>query len=67
MMETEEKYKVVIVDDERSAIDALRHELEPYSEFEVKGMASNGTKITPLHFDFTDYKMVEEVKSWEIV
>lgn len=44
MMETEEKYKVVIVDDERSAIDALRHELEPYSEFEVKGMASNGTK-----------------------
>ena len=24
MMETEEKYKVVIVDDERTAIDALR-------------------------------------------
>ncbi|WP_294548813.1 LytTR family DNA-binding domain-containing protein [uncultured Bacteroides sp.] len=44
MMETEEKYKVVIVDDERSAIDALRHELEPYRDFEVKGIASNGTK-----------------------
>ena len=29
MMETEEKYKVVIVDDERTAIDALRRELEP--------------------------------------
>ena len=28
MMETEEKYKVVIVDDERTAIDALRRELE---------------------------------------
>ena len=27
MMETEEKYKVVIVDDERTAIDALRREL----------------------------------------
>ena len=36
MMETEEKYKVVIVDDERTAIDALRRELEPYREFEVK-------------------------------
>ena len=44
MMETDEKYKVVIVDDERSAIDALRHELEPYRDFEVKGIASNGTK-----------------------
>ena len=29
MMETEEKYKVVIVDDERTAIDALRRELGP--------------------------------------
>ena len=40
MMETEEKYKVVIVDDERTAIDALRRELEPYREFEVKGIAA---------------------------
>ena len=30
MMDTEEKYKVVIIDDERSASDALRRELEPY-------------------------------------
>ena len=44
MMETEEKYKVVIVDDERTAIDALRRELEPYREFEVKGIAGNGAK-----------------------
>ena len=29
MMETEEKYKVVIVDDERTAIDALRREWSP--------------------------------------
>ena len=36
MMETEEKYKVVIVDDERTAIDALRRELERYREFEGK-------------------------------
>ena len=35
MMDTEDKYKVVIVDDERTAIDALRRELEPYREFEV--------------------------------
>lgn len=44
MMETEEKYKVVIVDDERAAIDVLRRELEPYREFEVKGTAGNGAK-----------------------
>ena len=55
MMETEEKYKVVIVDDERTAIDALRRELEPYREFEVKGIAGNGAKgkkmIMELHPD----------------
>ena len=32
MMDTEEKYKVVIIDDERSASDALRRELEPYGD-----------------------------------
>lgn len=55
MMETEEKYKVVIVDDERTAIEALRRELEPYHEFEVRGVASNGAKgkkmIMELHPD----------------
>ena len=49
------KYKVVIVDDERTAIDALRRELEPYREFEVKGIAGNGAKgkkmIMELHPD----------------
>ena len=44
MMDTEEKYKVVIIDDERSASDALRRELEPYREFEIKGIASSGAK-----------------------
>ena len=63
MMETEEKYKVVIVDDERTAIDALRRELEPYREFEVKGIAGNGAKgkkmIMELHPDllFLDVEM----------
>ena len=55
MMETEEKYKVVIVDDERTAIDALRRELEPYREFEVKEIAGTGAKgkkmIMELHPD----------------
>lgn len=45
MMDTEDKYKVVIVDDERTAIDALRRELEPYREFEVKGIAGNGARV----------------------
>lgn len=45
MMETENNtYKVVIVDDDRTAIDALRRELEPYREFEVKGIAGTGAK-----------------------
>ena len=55
MMDTEEKYKVVIIDDERSASDALRRELEPYREFEIKGIASSGAKgkkmIMELHPD----------------
>lgn len=44
MMETDNTYKVVIVDDDRTAIDALRRALEPYREFEVKGTAANGAK-----------------------
>lgn len=36
MMNAEDKYKVVIVDDERTAIDALRRELGAYQEFEIK-------------------------------
>lgn len=55
MMDTEEKYKVVIIDDERSASDALRRELEPYREFAIKGIASSGAKgkkmIMELHPD----------------
>ena len=35
MMNVEDKYKVVIVDDERTAIDALRRELGAYQEFEI--------------------------------
>ena len=44
MMNVEDKYKVVIADDERTAIDALRRELGAYQEFEIKGTASNGAK-----------------------
>lgn len=45
MMNAEDKYKVVIVDDERTAIDALRRELGAYQEFEIKGTANNGAKV----------------------
>lgn len=44
MIQTEDKHKVVIIDDERSAIDALRRELVLYPEFEIIGVASNGAK-----------------------
>lgn len=55
MMETEDKYKVVIIDDERTAIDALRRELAPYDDLEIIGTAINGAKgkkmIMELHPD----------------
>ena len=44
MMNAEDKYKVVIVDYERTAIDALRRELGAYQELEIKGTANNGAK-----------------------
>lgn len=43
-MEAVEKYKVVIIDDARTAIDALRQELAVYRDFEIKGTAANGAK-----------------------
>ena len=46
MMNAEDKYKVVIVDDERTAIDALRRELGAYQEFEIKGTANNGAPLS---------------------
>lgn len=55
MIDTGEKCKVVIIDDERTAIEALRRELGVYHEFEIKGTASNGAKgkklILELHPD----------------
>lgn len=44
MTETEEKYKVAIIDDERTAIDALQRELKAYGEFEIGGVAGNAAK-----------------------
>lgn len=43
-MEAVEKYKVVIIDDARAAIDVLRQELAVYRDFEIKGTAANGVK-----------------------
>lgn len=55
MIEAEDKYKIVIVDDERTAIEALRRELAEYNDFDVIGTASNGAKgkkmIMELHPD----------------
>lgn len=62
-MKTEEKvkekeirddrtYKVVIVDDDRTAIDCLRRALNTtYPEFEIKGTAANGAKGRKLIMD----------------
>ena len=63
MMNAEDKYKVVIVDDERTAIDALRRELGAYQELEIKGTANNGAKgmsdgLTNFAFS-PDYKRIE--------
>lgn len=43
-MECDDKYNVVIVDDERTAIDALRRKLADYPEFEIAGTANTGAK-----------------------
>lgn len=43
-MMIEGKYKVVIIDDERSAVESLIRGLSSYPEFEIKGTASNGVK-----------------------
>lgn len=55
MMEVGDKYKVVIIDDERTAIDALQQELAVYHDLEVKGVAYSGVKgkkmIMDLHPD----------------
>lgn len=55
MIEAEELYKVAIIDDERTAIDALREGLAAYHDFEIKGTAANGAKgkklIMELHPD----------------
>lgn len=55
MIETDGKIEVVIVDDERTAIDALRQGLAAYRDFEIKGTAANGAKgkkmIMELHPD----------------
>lgn len=40
----DEKYKIVIVDDERAAINGLIGKLEPYEDLEIVGTASTGTK-----------------------
>lgn len=44
MMSMNEICKVVIVDDERTAIEDLRRELEFYTEIVIKGTASTGAK-----------------------
>ena len=44
MTEGEDKYKIAIVDDERTAIEALRMELANYRDFEIIGTAANGAK-----------------------
>lgn len=50
-----EQVKIVIIDDERSAVETLRQSLSVYPEFEVIGVASNGIKgkrlIMELHPD----------------
>ena len=44
MMTANGIYKVVIVDDERTALESLCGELEVYPDMSVKGTAANGTK-----------------------
>ena len=37
-------YKVIIIDDEKAAIETLRRDLEVQADLEIKGTAGNGAK-----------------------
>ena len=37
-------YKVIIIDDEKAAIETLRRDLEVQTDLEIKGTAGNGAK-----------------------
>lgn len=44
-------YKVIIIDDEKAAIETLRRDLEVQADLEIKGTAGNGAKGKKLIMD----------------
>ena len=44
-------YKVIIIDDEKAAIETLRRDLEVQTDLEIKGTAGNGAKGKKLIMD----------------
>jgi 5'-nucleotidase len=40
--------------------------IDKTTEFDVKAVDEGYISVTPIHYDLTDYKMYEEMKSWKI-
>ena len=40
--------------------------IDESTDFDVKAVRENYISITPLQYDLTDYKMVEEIKKWNL-
>jgi 5'-nucleotidase len=40
--------------------------IDETDDFDIIAVKNNYISITPLHYDLTDYKMIDEVKNWNI-
>lgn len=51
-------YKVIIIDDEKAAIETLRRDLEVQADLEIKGTAGNGAKGEETYYGYTSRSFV---------
>jgi 5'-nucleotidase len=40
--------------------------IDKTTEFDVKAVDEGYISVTPIHYDLTDYKLYEEMKTWKI-
>ena len=42
------------------------HKIDDSIEYDVKAVDNNYISVTPIHYDLTDYKLLEEMRNWKI-
>ncbi len=42
------------------------HKIDDSIEYDVKAVDNNYISVTPIHYDLTDYKLLDEMKNWKI-